>query len=165
MKTEGSVYLKDKESIYDVVKKELIKANIKTLYKFLLTTGFQEEDVVKILAEQGGDTVINIDLDNINEEMIYEAFNVDGNEAEALNDSYLELFELIGRDAMLKLFKYFRGDKIDCPMRLYRPEFIADLAKQETDRRKRAKIARAGGYTVKFIEGVLSKRRKENEAE
>lgn len=143
------------------LKKELIKANIKTLYKFLLTTGFQEEDFDR----QGGDTVINIDLDNINEEMIYEAFNVDGNEAEALNDSYLELFELIGRDAMLKLFKYFRGDKIDCPMRLYRPEFIADLAKQETDRRKRAKIARAGGYTVKFIEGVLSKRRKENEAE
>lgn len=73
--------------------------------------------------------------------------------------------ELIGRDAMLKLFKYFRGDKIDCPMRLYRPEFIADLAKQESDRRERAKIARAGGYTVKFIEGVLSKRRKENETE
>ncbi len=125
------------------LKKELIKANIKILYKFLLTTGFKEEDVAKILADKGGDTVINIDLDNINEEMIYEAFNVDGNEAEALNDSYLELFELVGRDAMLKLFKYFRGDKIDCPMRLYRPEFIADLAKQETDRRKRAKIARA----------------------
>ena len=66
--------------------------------------------------------MINIDLDNVNEEAVYRAFNVDGNEAEALNDSYLELFELIGRDAMLKLFKYFRGDKIDCPMRLYRPE-------------------------------------------
>lgn len=61
--------------------------------------------------------MINIDLDNVNEEAVYRAFNVDGNEAEALNDSYLELFELIGRDAMLKLFKYFRGDKIDCPMR------------------------------------------------
>lgn len=109
--------------------------------------------------------MIEIDLDNLNEETVYKAFNVDGNEAEALNDSYLELFELIGRDAMLKLFKYFRGDKIDCPMKLYRPEFIADLAKQETDRRERAKIARAGGYTVKFIEGVLSKRRKENETE
>ena len=79
--------------------------------------------------------MINIDLDNVNEEAVYRAFNVDGNEAEALNDSYLELFELIGRDAMLKLFKYFRG----------------------------AKIARAGGYTAKFIEGVLNKRRKENE--
>ena len=114
---------------------------------------------------KGGNIVIDIDLDNLNEETVYKAFNVEGNEAEALNDSYLELFELIGRDTMLKLFKYFRGDKIDCPMKLYRPEFIADLAKQETDRRERAKIARAGGYTVKFIEGVLSKRRKENETE
>lgn len=109
--------------------------------------------------------MVNIDLDNLNEEDIYKAFKVDGCESEALNDSYLELFELIGRDAMLKLFKYFRGDKIDCPMRLYRPEFIADLAKQTTDRRERAKIARAGGYTAKFIEGVLNKRRKENEVE
>ena len=89
--------------------------------------------------------VIELNLDNLNEETVYKAFNVDGKEAEALNDSYLELYELIGRDAMLKLFKYFRGDKIDCPMKLYRPEFIADLAKQKTDRRERAKIARAGG--------------------
>ncbi len=109
--------------------------------------------------------MINIDLDNINDEVIYEAFAVDGNEADALNDSYLELFELIGKDAMLKLFKYFHGDKIDCPMRLYRPEFIADIAKQTSDRRERSKIARAGGYSTKFIEGVLSKRRKENETE
>ena len=108
---------------------------------------------------------MNIDLDNLNEETVYKAFSVDGNEADALNDSYLELFELIGKDAMLKLFKYFRGDKIDCPMRLYRPEFIADLAKQTSDRRERAKIARAGGYTTKFIEGVLNKRKNESESE
>ncbi len=87
--------------------------------------------------QQGGGNVI--------EQTVYKTFNVDGNEADALIDSYLELFELIGRDAMLKLFKYFRGDKIDCPMKLYRPDFIADLAKQETDRRERAKIARTGG--------------------
>ena len=109
--------------------------------------------------------MVNIDLDNLNEETVYKAFSVDGNEAEALNDSYLELFELIGKDAMLKLFKYFRGDKIDCPMRLYRPEFIADLAKQTSDRRERAKIARAGGYTTKFIEGVLNKRKNESDME
>lgn len=109
--------------------------------------------------------MINIDLDNKNEEVVYKAFSVDGNESEALNDSYLELYELIGRDGMLKLFKYFRGDKIDCPMRLYRPDFIADLVDQTADRRERAKIARAGGYTIKFIEGVLSKQRKEDETE
>lgn len=59
--------------------------------------------------------MINIDLNNLNDNTVYEAFNVDGNEAEALNDSYLELFELVGRDAMLKLFKYFRGIRLTVP--------------------------------------------------
>ena len=105
--------------------------------------------------------MIKIDFENINDDIIYKIFSVDGNEAEALNDIYLELFELVGKEAMLKIFKHYHGDKIDCPMRLYRPEFIADLAKQETDRRERAKIARAGGYSAKMIEGILCKRRKE----
>jgi hypothetical protein len=109
--------------------------------------------------------VIKIDFDNISDELIYEAFSVDGNEAEALNDIYLELFELLGKDGMLRLFKHYRGDKIDCPMRLYRPEYIADLAKNETGRRERAKIARAAGYSAKMIEGLLLKRKKENENE
>ena len=106
--------------------------------------------------------MIEIDLDDLKDEDVYAAFGVEGNEGEALNDIYLELFEMIGRDGMLKLFKYFRGDKIDCPMRLYRPEVVADLAKQTTDRRERAKIARAAGYTVKFIESMLRKRRDED---
>jgi hypothetical protein len=109
--------------------------------------------------------VRKIDFDNINDEIVYETFDVDGNEAEVLNDIYLELYELLGKEAMLKVFKHYRGDKIDCPMRLYRPEYIADIAKQETDRRERAKIARAGGYSAKAIETLLGKRRKENENE
>lgn len=107
--------------------------------------------------------MIDINLDDLNEDDVYKAFEIDGNEGDALNDIYLELFELIGKEGMLKLFKYFRGDKIDCPMRLYRSEFVADLAKQTNDRRERAKIARAAGYTVKFIEGMLRKRRDEEE--
>ena len=109
--------------------------------------------------------MVKLDFNNINADIVYDAFQVDGNEAEALNDVYLELYELLGRDAMLKIFTHFHGDKIDCPMRLYRPEFIADLAKNEPDRRERAKIARAGGYSARVIEGLLSKRRKENETE
>ena len=107
--------------------------------------------------------VIKIDFNNITDELIYQAFGVDGNEAEALNDIYLELFELIGRDAMLKLFTHYRGDKIDLQMRLYRPEFVADIARNVADRRERAKIARAGGYTAKAIETMLSRRKKEGE--
>lgn len=106
-----------------------------------------------------------IDFNNINDAIVYDIFQVDGNEAEALNDCYLELYELIGKEAMLKIFTHYRGDKIECGMRLYRPEFIADLTKNELDRRERAKIARAAGYSARVIEQLLSKRRKENESE
>jgi hypothetical protein len=106
---------------------------------------------------------IIIDFDNITDESVYKSFKVAGNESEALNDIYLELFELLGKEAMLKIYKHYHGDKLDLPMRLYRPEFIADLAKTEKDRRERAKIARAGGYTAKLIESLLSKRKKEND--
>ena len=107
----------------------------------------------------------DIDFDNITDEIVYEIFNVKGNESEALMDIYLEMLELLGFEGMMKLYKHFRGDKLDLPMKLYRPEFIADLAKPITDRRERAKIARAGGYSARVIEGILTKRRKENEEE
>ena len=64
---------------------------------------------------------------------------------------------------MLKLYKHYHGDKIDCPMKLYRAEYVADLAKQTTERRQRANIARAAGYSLKFIESVLQKRKREDE--
>jgi hypothetical protein len=62
---------------------------------------------------RGGNDVIKIDFDNINDEIVYETFSVDGNESEALNDIYLELFELIGKEAMLKIYKHYHGDKLD----------------------------------------------------
>ena len=54
-----------------------------------------------------------IDFDNINDAIVYDIFQVEGNEGEALNDIYLELFELLGRDAMLKIYTHFHGDKIN----------------------------------------------------
>ena len=99
------------------------------------------------------------------EAIVYDELEVDGNESDALTDTYLELFELIGKDAMLTLYKHFRGDKIECPMKLYRPEFVADVAKQASDRRERAKIARACGFTTIFIESILRKRKTESDEE
>lgn len=105
---------------------------------------------------------LSINLNTLDEKGVYEAFHVEGNEEEALTDSYFELYQLLGAEAMLKLYKHYHGDKIDCPMKLYRAEYIADLAAQEKDRRKRAEIARAGGYALKFIESLIQKRRKES---
>ena len=77
----------------------------------------------------------------------------------------MELFKLFGRDVMLKIFKHYRGGKIDCPIRLYRPEFVVNLAKNEKNKHERAKIARAAGYTVNPIEVMVSKSKKDNKVE
>ena len=95
----------------------------------------------------------------------FEAFFPEENEEKALTDRYFELYELLGAEAMMKLYDHYHGDKIDCPMKLYRAEYVADLAKQSTERRQRANIARAAGYSLKFIESVLQKRKKEDEDE
>ena len=59
------------------------------------------------LMEKTFDMSVNLNL--LDEKGVYEAFHVDGNEAEALTDSY---FELYGTEAMLKLYKHYHGDKI-----------------------------------------------------
>ena len=90
----------------------------------------------------------------------FEAIFPEEKEEKALTDRYFELYELLGAEAMMKLYDHYHGDKIDCPMKLYRAEYVADLAAQEKDRRMRAEIARAGGYALKFIESIIQKRKK-----
>ena len=62
------------------------------------------------LMEKTFDMSVNLNL--LDEKGVYEAFHVDGNEAEALTDSYFELYRLLGTEAMLKLYKHYHGDKI-----------------------------------------------------
>ena len=104
--------------------------------------------------------MFDIDFDTMTDMDIYRAFVSEGRESEALTGSYPELVELIGSDATLKLFKYFRGCKIDCPKFFYRQDYIVGLAAQVSDKRERAKIAVASGYTANRLEVLVSQWRK-----
>lgn len=90
----------------------------------------------------------------------FEAIFPEENEKRRLPTGTLNSYELLGAEAMMKLYDHYHGDKIDCPMKLYRAEYVADLAEQEKDRRKRAEIVRAGGYALKFIESLIQKQQK-----
>lgn len=107
--------------------------------------------------------MLSIDFDNMSDSDIYHAL-VDANEkdADALNGSYPELVELIGVEATLKLFRYFRGSKIDCPKFFYRQDYIVEIAVQVSDKRERAKIAIASGYTVNRLEVLVREKKKED---
>lgn len=103
---------------------------------------------------------LNPRLCELDEKGVYEAFGVSGNEEKALNDSYFELYQLLGEEAMLKLYKHYRGDKIECPMKLYRADFIAELAEMAPDKRSRARISSTAHYSLKFIDSIIQKRKK-----
>ena len=112
------------------------------------------------MSAYGRALMIGIDFDTMTDVDIYRTFVAEGKEGEALTGSYPELVELIGSEATLKLFKYFRGCKIDCPKFFYRQDFIVGLAAQVQDKRERAKIAVASGYTANRLEVLVSQRRK-----
>jgi hypothetical protein len=100
---------------------------------------------------------LELDFDTMSELDIYHALVPDGRECDALNGSYSELTTLIGCEATLKLFKYFRGCKIDCNKFFYKQEYIAELAVKTWDKRERAKLAIATGYTANRLETLVRK--------
>ena len=102
----------------------------------------------------------DFDFDTVTDVEIYKAFVTKGKETDALNGSYPELVELLGYEATLKLYKYFRGCKIDCPKFFYRQDYIVELAAQVPDKRMRAKIAIASGYTANRLEALIVQRKK-----
>ena len=104
--------------------------------------------------------MFDIDFDTMTDVDIFQAFVSEGRETEALTGSYPELVGLIGSEATLKLFKYFRGCKIDCPKFFYKQDYIVELAAQVTDKRERAKIAVASGYTANRLEVLINQWRK-----
>ena len=106
--------------------------------------------------------MFDLDFDTMTDADIYRTFVREGKEYEALNGSYAELVELIGCEATLKLYRFFKGCKIDCPKFFYRQDFIVELACQVSDKRERAKIAVASGYTANRLEVLVVQRRKEN---
>lgn len=104
--------------------------------------------------------MFDIDFDTMTDMDIYRAFVAEGKEAEALTGSYPELVGLIGSEATLKLFKYFRGCKIDCPKFFYKQDYVVELAARVPDKRERAKIAVASGYTANRLEVLVSQWKK-----
>jgi hypothetical protein len=105
----------------------------------------------------GGGLQMKLDLDIMTDIDIYRALVPEGRAGDALNGLYSELIELIGCEATLKLFRHFRGCKIDCNKFFYKQEYIAELAAQTWDKRERAKLAIATGYTANRLETLVRK--------
>lgn len=77
--------------------------------------------------------------------------------ADVVNREYREIIQLCGLDVALKLFRHFRGCRIDFPKYFYQVDYIIQIAAQKEDRREREKVAIIAGYTASWLDKQIKK--------
>jgi hypothetical protein len=97
----------------------------------------------------------NIDLDKMDDLELFKALTKGMNISDAVHGDYAELINVFGEETALKMFKHFRGCKINCPKYLYKQDFIVQLAAAEPNKRQREKIAILCGYTAGRLEALV----------
>ena len=75
--------------------------------------------------------------------------------AEDLNGVYAELAELLGLDAVQKLFCRYRGTQISFPVRLFSSTHIRDSIRRKYNGSNIRSLAMEYGYTERWIRKLL----------
>lgn len=74
---------------------------------------------------------------------------------EHLNGTYNELANLLGIDAVFKLYNAYRGQQISFPVQLYSREFIVMQIVNEYDGHNIKQLATKFGYSEKWVRKIL----------
>ena len=74
---------------------------------------------------------------------------------ELYNDIYREIAEIVGLDAMLKIYLRFKGQQITFPVRLYNPQMIQQNVAQEYDGTNIPELAKKYDYSEKSIRRMI----------
>ncbi|MFD1421333.1 Mor transcription activator family protein [Lactiplantibacillus songbeiensis] len=73
----------------------------------------------------------------------------------ALHQFYRGLSDLIGVDAMLKIYHQYKGMQMTIPTHLYDRQLAAAKVVAEFDGHNQQKLARKYGYSQKWVQQVL----------
>lgn len=76
-------------------------------------------------------------------------------EVELYNDIYREISEIVGLDAMLKLYLRFKGQQVSFPVRLHNPKMIQHRVIKEYDGTNIAALAQKYDYSEKTIRRMI----------
>jgi Mor family transcriptional regulator len=77
--------------------------------------------------------------------------------AEALNNVYRELSELVGYENMQKIHNEFRGQQITFPVELCSREYIHKMIRKEYNGKNVNELAIKYGYNERSIRRILGK--------
>ena len=74
---------------------------------------------------------------------------------EYLNGAYNELANLLGIDAVLKIYNTYRGQQLTLPVQLFSKDFIIRQIVEEYDGYNIKQLATKFGYSEKWIRKIL----------
>ncbi|WP_318765129.1 Mor transcription activator family protein [Lactiplantibacillus carotarum] len=73
----------------------------------------------------------------------------------ALQPVYQKLTDLIGEEAMLKVFDYYHGSQISLPSHLYNRQTAANRIQQRYNGNNQEELGRYYGYSQRWVMRVL----------
>ena len=76
-------------------------------------------------------------------------------ESELYNTVYKEISEIIGLDAMLKIYLRFKGQQVNFPVRLYNPHLIQQNVIKEFDGTNVTELAQKYDYSERTIRRMI----------
>lgn len=75
-----------------------------------------------------------------------------------LNEIYSELAELIGLEATLIIYAYFKGQQVTFPTRLMSKEYIYKQIKEEYNGQNISELALKYGYTERHLRQIINQK-------
>lgn len=103
-----------------------------------------------------------LDLDKMDDLEMFNVLTKDIDFSEAVHGDYAELIRVFGVEVALKMYKHFRGCKVNCPKYLYKQDFVVKIAAAEPNKRQRERIAILCGYTAGRLEALVKDFQKKN---
>jgi len=80
-----------------------------------------------------------------------------------LQESYAQLYELVGEELTEKIYEMYRGRQISFPMRLYNRDKVAAQIVEEYDGHNLAELTKKYEYSQRWIRQIIQKHRESME--
>ncbi|WP_341779199.1 Mor transcription activator family protein [Levilactobacillus sp. HBUAS70063] len=72
-----------------------------------------------------------------------------------LQDSYAQLYEVVGEELMVKIYNLYRGQQVSFPMRLYNRDKVAQQIVAEYDGHNMAELTRKYDYSQRWVRQMI----------
>ena len=80
---------------------------------------------------------------------------MNNNESELLNDVYRDISEKLGLDAAIEVYRMFKGQQINFPVRFFNPTRIQRIIAEEYDGTNIRTLAAKYNYSEKTIRRII----------